>query len=296
VTPPPAPIAPAPGVQPTTPDAELARLHQQLQTEAGRRAATEQELAELRGRMAQLSEQVARTPAPAPAPAAPPSSLITEEDLKDFGPDLLGVIERSIKQHVGGQVSALVSRLGRLEVLLGQTQQAAQVAQKSAQELAAERYYGELSGLTRHVGDWRATNDDAGFLDWLKNVDTFSSKTLQELLVDAHGRADAKTVSQFFLKYWESKGIAPAAPAPTSAPAQPTPAAPTIDARTLVAPAPAAAPTPNLNPRGGKVWKESEISQIYDDRTRGRITAERFAQLEGEAMQAIAEGRVQLGA
>lgn len=283
------PPAPAPVAAPTDPQTELQRLQQQLTTEAGRRAAQETEVAELRGRIQQMQELLKNRPAePAPAPAAPPPDLITPADREDFGEDMIDFVQRAIDQRLGRKVEQMLTRMAALEGQLRQLDARAQSVAQSTQELAGERY---VDALNRLAPGWEATNEEQAFVDWLKKRDTFSRKTRHELLQSAHAEADAQTVAEFFRAYWQESGTAPAQPAPAQQPAQP--ASPPVDPNSLVAPAAASAPTPSLNPKGGKIWTQAEIEAVYEDRIKKRMTPERFAELEAEIMKAISEGRVQ---
>lgn len=282
----PPPPPPASTVQPTTPETELQRLHQQLQSEQGRRAAQDTELAELRGRIQQLTEQLARQQQPQAPAEPPPLNLITDADRTDFGEDMIDFVTRVVKQTHARELEAALKRIGMLEGQMRQIGRQAQTAHKSAEELAAAQYYQTLSRL---APGWEETNGDQKFLDWLKNRDRFSRKTRQELLSSAHAEADAETVADFFKAYWAEIGATPAAsPAPASNPAP----APSVDPSSLVAPAPSSTPTPAVNPRGGKIWTQAEIEQVYDDRMKKRISPEKFAELEAEISKAVVEGRV----
>lgn len=282
--------APAPSAQPTNPETELQRLHQQLQSEQGRRAANEAETLELRGRLQQVTEQLAAMQRANPAPAAPapaPVNLITDQDKADFGEDMIDFVGRVVKQAYGATIDGLLRRIGTLEGQLRQVGQQAQTAQQSSEEIAAQRYFQRLDEL---VPNWQAINDDPAFVDWLKNRDTFSRKTRHELLKSAHAEADAETVAAFFNAYLREKGTPAAAPAPAPTPVPP---APSVDPATLVAPTPSNAPAPSVNPRNGKIWTQAEIEQVYDDRIKKRITPEKFAEQEAEIQRALLEGRVQ---
>lgn len=279
------PNEPAPSVAPTTPESELQRLQQQLQTEAGRRLAQETQLAELNAKIQQLESRPApQAPAPAPAPAP---TFVTDEDVADYGQDMLDFIGRVIQQNLTGVMNQFAGRLQRLESQAQQISQMATTSFESTQEIAEREYFGDLA---KQVPDWETINNSEDFLAWLKNRDTFSRKTRHELLTAAHNEADASTVAEFFKAYKQEKGMAPAAPATTSQNAQ-TPG--TVDPANLVAPTSANAPAPSLNPRNGKIWTQAEIEQVYDDRMKKRISQEKFAELEADIEKAMLEGRVQ---
>lgn len=287
----PPPPPPTPVAQPTSTEAELQRLQQQLNTEAGRNAARDAENAELRGRLAALQDALAAQQRQAPAaPPTPAPSLITDEDRKDFGEDMIDFVQRVMRETMGSAMAQMAGRITALENSLRQTSRQAETAAKSAEDLAFEKYIGSLDSL---VPGWRETNDDQAFVDWLRNRDTFSRKTRRELLASAHAEADASTVAEFFRAYWKEKGSAPATPPAPSTPPSSPPATPTVDPQTLVAPAAANAPAPTANPRGGRIWTQAEIEKVYDDRMKKRIGAEDFARLEQEIEAAVLEGRVQ---
>lgn len=285
--------APAPTVTPTSDAEQLKRLQQQLQTEAGRNQAQSAELSEMKGRMAAMQEVLRAQQARATPAAAPtPRNLITEADKKDFGEDMIDFVSRMIRQEVGSSLVTLTDKLNTIEGQLRSVGQRAQSAETTAAEQAAVSYFNRLTEL---APGWKTTNDDQGFLDWLKERDTFARKTRHELLADAHKEADAETVAAFFQAYWKEKGTAPAAPAaPTpTTPATPPSTLPPVDPASLVAPTPSTAPAPASNQRGGKIWTQAEIEHVYDERMKKRITPEKFAELEAEIEQAMLQGRVQ---
>ncbi|MCJ7409500.1 hypothetical protein LPQ06_28285, partial [Klebsiella pneumoniae] len=118
-------------------------------------------------------------------------------------------------------------------------------------------------------------------------------KTRKELLLDAHNQADAEKVVHIFRLYQRETGSsAPAAPTP--APQNPV-AAPPVDPNSLVAPDTAAPPPPPSGQPTGRVWKQSEVDRLYDDKAKGRITEQRFRELEKDYLRALAEGRVVAG-
>lgn len=283
--PPPTPAPPqAPTVQPTSADAELARLQQELSTAKGREAARDRELAELRGQVQTLT-QVAQRPAEPPKPPAP-QSLITDEDRKDFGEDMIDLVQRLIRQDAGNTLTQLTNRLTVMESKLDKLGKS---TENVAQSAADARFAAYLKGLDDTAPGWRDTNEEQKFLDWLEKADKFSRKSRGELLADAHNRADHETVANFFKAYWAESGVTPAEPA---APTPTPPAQPVVDPQSLVSPTPVSAPTPSANPRAGRIWTQAEVEKVYDDRVHKRITAERFAQLEAEITAAVVEGRV----
>jgi hypothetical protein len=136
--------------------------------------------------------------------------------------------------------------------------------------------------LTDSVPGWEAINTSQDFLAWLGNRDVFSGKVKRELLTEAFQDGDAARVVGFFKAFQEDSASAPA----------PTARTPSVDAGTLVAPGTPRSGSPAEAPGGGRMWTQAEVSQFYADARRGRIPAERKAQIEKEIIRAAAEGRV----
>lgn len=289
---PPAPVPPpAPSAQPTSADAELLRMRQELATAQGRNEAHTMEMAELRQRLAAMQDVVNARPA---APPAAPTSLITDADRTDFGEDMIDLVQRVVRDSVGATIAKLGERIAQLESGQQRIATAANAAQKSAEELAFDRY---LSAIDAALPGWREINSSPAFVDWLQKPDMFSGKIRHQLLEDANLAADSQRVIAFFKAYLQESGQpapaqppAPAAPAPQPLPPAPPPVA--VNPATLVAPTPTAGPTPAANPVGGRIWTSAEVDACYDARIRGRITAEQFAAYEAEIHRAILENRV----
>lgn len=284
--PPDQPPAPPPAQMPA---GELERLMQAHRTLQGMFNKQQSELQETKGRIAQLSEMTQR----APEPAAPPprQSLVSDEEVKDFGEDLISVIRRAAKEEFLPSVNNLLRRVELLEGRAGQTEQVAQQAQQTLQMSAEQRFE---SDLTAKVPNWTEVNEMQGFLDWLEKPDKYSRQKKMSLLQQAYNRLDADTVSSFFADYLAESGQSglPASDAAKDAlnPTNPTP--PPFDPQSLIAPSSVAGGNATTENPGGRVWRTSEVTQVYDDHMQKRLSPERFAALEREIFQATAEGRV----
>jgi hypothetical protein len=280
---PPAPTPPAPSATPV-PDlnAIVARQQAQLDSVLGRQQQLIDQNAALQRELAAARTQ------PAAPPAAPVASYTpTATEVKEYGEDLIDLITRIATGVAVARGAEMSTRVAQLEGRIGNVQQTTQQVQQTAQEMAFGRY---MAALDADIPGWKAVNDDPGFLTWLAEKDGFSGKTRHELLAAAHEALDAGRVAAIFTAYKPDLRTAPpAAPAPQTPPA---PAAPHIDPATLAAPPTAPAAPPPATPPAGRLWKQSEVDKLYEDKQKGRISAQLFEVEEREYMKALSEGRV----
>ena len=278
---PPAPLAP---VQPV-PDVNqlLARQQAQLESLMGR----QQQLIDQNAALARELATARTQPAPT-APAAPAASYApTATEVKEYGEDLIDLITRIATGVAVARGAEMSTRIAQLEGRIGNVQQTTQQVQQTAQEMAFGRY---MAALDASIPGWKTVNDDPAFLTWLAEKDGFSGKTRHDLLAAAHEALDAERVAAIFTAYKpDLRTASPAAPAPQTPPA---PAAPHIDPATLAAPPTAPAAPPPATPPAGRLWKQSEVDKLYEDKQKGRISAQLFEAEEREYMKALSEGRV----
>ena len=246
-----------------------------------------------RQRLQRQIEERAATPPQPPTPPAPPPSLVTAKDREDFGDDLIDLVGRIFQQSIGPKLDQLGTRMAGLEGRIGKVEQTATAATNTAVKSAWDNY---LDALTRRLPSWQQVNEDPAFLDWLEIPDTFSGKKRHELMLEAHQAMNVERVVSFFLAYKPDLGTAaPAAPA--AAPTNPQPAAPAVpapmvDPATLAAPATQApAPAPSQPPTG-RLWKQSEVDELFERKNKGLIKESDFKAQEADYIKALSEGRV----
>lgn len=282
---PPPPAPPAPAATPVDVTAELQRMNRTIESLTGRLSASDQ-------RNAQLLRELEQSRTAPPAPPAPPPSLITSQDVEDYGQPMIDLIMRALRQEHGPKLEQLATRVAGLEGRIGKLGENVTATTEQVQQRA---WNGYLAELTRRVPAWETINNEDGFLDWLEKVDTFSGQKRIVLLQNAHNAMDVSRVAEFFAAYKPDSVVAPAAPAATTPPAQPAPPAapaPIVDPATLAAPstqAPAPAPS---QPPTGRLWKQSEVDTLYERKNKGLITPSEFERQEREYLSALAEGRV----
>lgn len=229
--------------------------------------ATVSELVEKNRQLEHMLAQMAERSAPPVAPST--SKLVKPEEITEYGEEFFDVVGRRAREILEAELAPLRSQVQQANAHKGR------VSDEERKQTIAE-------ALTEQVPGWEAINTSQQFLAWLADRDVFSGKVKRELLTEAFQNGDAARVVQFFKAFQEDPASAPAPAART----------PSVDAGTLVAPGTPRSGSPAEAPGGGRMWTQAEVSQFYADARRGRIPAERKAQIEKEIIRAAAEGRV----
>ena len=223
---------PTPQPNPTTPEAapqpDPAAVDWQARYNAmtGRFDQSQGTINELQGQMSQLGDEVMRltqTVQTRPPQQRPlPQPLLTAEDEKTFGPELIDVVKRAAQSIVAPVISEVEQRTQRL------TQQ----VQQNTMATLYER-------LDSDLPDWRTINTNPRFKSWLALRDLYSGAVKRELLMDAFRRADAPRVLQFFKGFVSDEQATGQMPAPqpgAQADPSPLPRAPAVPLTSLSTP------------------------------------------------------------
>lgn len=258
---------------------------QRYRTLQGMFAKTNEQNAELRGRLDEMSAQLSRLSA-APQtqqtqqPVAPTAKrYLTEEEVKDYGQEFIDVTKRAAREEFEGRLAELQEQIKNLTASQQNVVQTAAAASKVAAETLDDKYY---SALDVGEPDWEKINESPQFLTWLAEVDTFTGARRQALLNQAFAAKDATRTLAFFKAFKQTQNGAGATPNKS----------PSVDTASLVSPETGASGTPASNSKRGKIWSQAEVEKVYDDRVRGKITPQRFNDLEKEIMAAVSEGRI----
>lgn len=276
-----APVVPA-APEPDARYTELLQKHQTLQGIHRRLVNANGELqSQVQTLQAQVQGITAEVERLRQQPPAPPVSSITDDEVKEFGPDLISVIDRKAREVAAplnealaaarAQLEALTQRNAHLEQSLnGVTQQQA----KSVQEQFGTR-------LLSLVPEFKVLNHDQNFLAWLSQVDPLDPhrRTLQDRLNEAVQLGDADTAASYFNTF-KQQYAPPAAPKRTVA---------DISAQAQ----PASRSTPDAAPvNTGRMWSQDSISQFYADVSKGRYSPSEKTRIEGEIFRAQKENRI----
>lgn len=200
------------------------------------------------------------------APVAPPSatppelqaqSLLTPQEIADYGPEFLDVVGKKAREIAGVEIASLKQQIDQLSNGFRATTQV-------TMEQARERM---LSVLDEKLPEWRNLNTDEKFLSWLRLPDAFSGAIRHDLLKAAYEQNNAPRVQAFFQGFLaEEAATAPANVPPTAVSAtQPT----RVPLETFAAPGrakSAAASAPAEKP----IITRAQVTQFYADVAAGK--------------------------
>jgi len=288
-----APAQQEPTQQPETEDT----WQQKFRSLAGR---TESEARRALEAITQLSnrlEQVERenallknTAQPAPNGHANVPSSLTEEEINDYGPELVDIMRR-----VASETAApLNEEIGRLRSQMGHVQQ--------------ETGNAFLNRMNSTIGaaipNWNDLNRDPRFIEWSQLPDVFSNAIRKQLMQDAWNSGDPHRVIAFFRAYLAEEAAtnpqgqsAQRSPPPSGmvvsdTPINPlTPGAP-LDLASLAAPG--RAHSAGGQPAEKPVYTAAEITRFYTDVAAGRWRGREQQQqaIDQDIILAQREGRI----
>lgn len=263
--------------------------HKYRSLEGRHRADLARQQAQLDG-MRDLVATLQNPPAPT-TPTAPvetfragPDSELSDDERRDYGPDLIGVITKIARQQAYDVAGKLRPDIEKVQQHLGRV---TEVATRTAQN----SFYEDLD---RSVPDWRELNTNAEFLDWLNTRDAYSGVSRMELLNTAVNEKSAARAAAFFEGYKREQttvspqGQQPAAPSPAV-----TPGNGRVPLESLAAPGrakPGGAGTPQEKP----VYTRAQITKFFDDVRRGHFRGREaeMQRTEQDIFAATAEGRI----
>lgn len=257
------------------------------------------EMGKLQGQMEGLREllanlQTAQPPREEKKPtkeetfSAPADTVLTDDERRDYGDDMLAVIRK-----VATQVAYDVARQVRDEV--EKVRETVGTVTTSVQKTEQEKFFETLGTA---VSDWQALNRDEGFLRWLGEIDPLAGRQRQELLNEAVGARNAARAAAFFNSYKrEQAAVTPQAGQPhqpgREAPRGATPATGKVTLDSLAAPGRGTLGG-GTSPQEKPVYSSADIARFYSDRARGRFrgTPAEAARMEADIIDATKEGRI----
>ena len=221
-------------------------------------------------------------PAETPKQEAPKKDVVSEQDLVDYGEDLVDFIRRVAKAEAASATEGLTPKIQEIQ---GQVRQ-------SSQRQATNSVY---SKLDHDVQDWREINKSPEFLDWLATRDPYAGDFRKNLLAQAFENGDADRVVAFFKGYKAERQAVTPAPTPAPAPAAEPAHQPQVSLEQLAGPA--GGPTNgsvNTQPEQAPNWTRGQIASFYNDVNAGVYAKDpdRKAQIEASIAAALREGRI----
>jgi hypothetical protein len=224
-------------------------------------------------------------PAPVPTAATPPElqaqSLLTPQEISDYGPEFLEVVGKKAREIAGTEIAQLRAQVESLS----------RGMQATTQMTSAQARDKMLDILNEKIPTWRDINNDPNFLAWLRLPDAFSGAIRHDLLKAAYDQNNAARVSAFFQGFLaEEAAVEPANPAP---PARPGAAPARVPLETLAAPGrakSAAASAPAEKP----IITRAQVAAFYADVAAGKYRGreQEKNQAEAEIFLATNEGRL----
>lgn len=210
----PAPAQPqeptAPVTQPRAPDDDPAVWRARYATLEGKyRAevpALHQEMRVLRQAYEDLQKAQTALKQDAETPPKPKeTSLVTAEDAKTFGADLIDLARRVAQE----ELRALTVRVTALEQLAHSAMAKASRVEAVEGTLVRSQEEAFWDKLTAAVPDWKTVNADSAWLEWLKEYDPIAGKPRNDALQDAHRAMDAQRVAALFNLFKSTLPVAP---------------------------------------------------------------------------------------
>jgi hypothetical protein len=233
------------------------------------------QIASLQNLMASMQQQV--------TPETPhelrPQSLLTPEEVSEYGSEFLGVVARRAKEEHNPEVTALRSQLSKLE----------QQFKGNAEQNAAKAQSEMEASLDRALPQWRDINFMPEFKAWLALPDMYSGAIKHDLLRAAYAQSNSPRVLSFFKGFLDQE----AAYVPQGQEPQPA-ANGKLSLEAFAAPGRAKTSATTNVPVEKPVITRAQISQFYADsaaqKYRGRETEKN--QLEAMIFEAEREGRI----
>ena len=232
--------------------------------------AQQQQLRELSAQVSHLNDIANRR-------AEPQKKLLTAEDEKAYGPELLDVMRRGAREAVQGDIEEV-------------RRQQAEIA-KREQKLQNQMV---LNSLDTAMPDWRTVNNSDEFKAWLSLPDVYSNRVRHDMLLEAFQAAAVPRVLAFFSNYLaEAKATGQL---PASSPADPAqPRVPSLSLVTLAAPGRAqpATETPKL-PGAEPHFTEEQVAEFYSHKGMQRYVGREADRKADEALifEAQKAGRI----
>jgi hypothetical protein len=212
----------------------------------------------------------------------PVERLITEEEIQEYGPDLVDLIGRRAKELYEPTVNSLRSEITKLQQQLGGVSQTVQTS-------ARDRL---MAKLDAEVEDWQSVNTSQDFMAWLDRVDPYAGEIRGKMLRDAYEINDADRVVAFFKGFLTEH--AAVQPTTTQGSRRET-RTPSVSLEEHVAPGRRKHATGMAGAQKEKrIWTQPEIAQFYHEVQKGKYRGKEDAkrEIERDIIAATTEGRI----
>lgn len=254
----------------------------------GRYVRSQEQIRSMGETITNLQNVIATLQATAPVAAAAPvpelsaERLVTDEEVNDYGEDLLKVMGKKAREEFAPIFNAQKAEIDALKKKLEGV--SGFVQQDSHTKL--------LTTLDEKLPNWREMNTNEVFLDWLSLPDPYSGAIRHDMLKAAYAQGNASRVMAFFNGFLaEEAAVAPAKAEPDTLE---TTTVPKVPLQNLAAPGraktAAAAPAPAEKP----IFTRAQIAAFYADVAAGKYRGKDADKNKAEAaiFAAQREGRI----
>ena len=221
-------------------------------------------LVNMRGRQEQIQRQQSK-------------KLITPEDEKTFGPEIIDLAKRAATEAIAPELNAV-----------------RQENQQLKHQVANQATAGVYEALDAQLPNWREVNTSPRFVSWLSLRDLYSGEVRGKLLRQALNAADAPRVLRFFNGFLAEERATGQLPDPNAP--QPAPVPPRVAAVNLVTlTAPGVRPATDTNaPADKPIFTHAQIREFYSHQGRARYVGREQDRKndEAEIFAAQREGRI----
>lgn len=275
------PVQSAPPAQQPAPISEESWEHRYKSME-GRYKRAENDILGMSSQIASLQSLMASMQQPV-TPETPhelrPQSLLTPEEVSEYGSEFLGVVARRAKEELNPEVAALRGQISKLE----------QQFKGNAEQNAAKARFEMEANMDRALPQWRDINVMPEFHSWLALPDMYSGAIKHDLLRAAYAQSNSPRVLSFFKGFLDQE----AAYVPQGQ--EPPPAGNgKLSLEAFAAPGRAKTSATTNVPVEKPIITTAQISQFYADsaaqKYRGREAEKN--RLEAMIFEAQREGRI----
>jgi hypothetical protein len=251
----------------------------------GRFKAASKQLQELQDTVSNLQNVIATmTAAPTPSADVPDistDSLLTDEEVNDYGKDLLDVVGKKAYEKVAPLLKAQQDKIAQLEKMVkGVTGTQARNSQEKM-----------LATMDKELSDWREINTNDNFLAWLALPDPYSGVIRHNMLKAAYTAGDASRTLAFFKGFLSEE--AATKPVEAAEPGDQGTVLDRVPLADLAAPGKAKSAAAHA-PAEKPIFTRAQISSFYADvaagKFRGRDTEKNA--VEAQIFGAQREGRI----
>jgi hypothetical protein len=265
-----------------------------MQAEARKNRELSERIVGLENMLARMQELKAKEPqTPAETPKEGPKSLLSQEEVEDYGSELIDVMKRAAQEAVQGELDSIRAENNELKRMLGGVGQKLETSDK-------DKFFSQLGDK---VSNWEQLNKDPGFNGWLDEYDVYAGAPRRGLLMQAFQANDVERVARFFQGFMnETAAVAEVASgqqppqAPPASPAKPSTGKVSLDS--LAAPGVGSSGSAdNTSQSSGRMWKESEIASFYEDSRKGVYKGRdtEYKKVERQIQTALTRGNILLG-